>query len=88
MVKNAYVVILVLIFLGCGSIKVIPVKNDFGSSGKVLNEKEAGVRFYRPSLHVWISYETPSDKINFEEQSESADKVTKKKSNINCYKKL
>lgn len=79
MVKNAYVVILVLIFLGCGSIKVIPVKNDFGSSGKVLNEKEAGVRFYRPSLHVWISYETPSDKINFEEQSESADKVTKKK---------
>lgn len=69
MVKNAYVVILVLIFLGCGSIKVIPVKNDFGSSGKVLNEKEAGVRFYRPSLHLWITYEPPAEKVNLEEQS-------------------
>ena len=43
----------------CASLRVIPVQNEFGSRGKPLAPDEAGVRFYRPALYVWITAPPP-----------------------------
>ena len=44
----------IFIWSGCASVQVVPVQNETGSEGRVLGH-EAGVRFYRPALYVWIT---------------------------------
>ena len=50
------------ILVGCASVKVVPVQNPYGSAGKVMTPNEAGVRFYRPALYVWITAPPPKKK--------------------------
>ena len=47
----------------CSNLKVIPIENEYGSTGKKVNESEAGVRFFRPALHVWILRDSPPENI-------------------------
>jgi hypothetical protein len=49
---------------GCASVSVKRVTNDYGSAGIELGADDGGVRFFRPALHVWITSNPPSDKIN------------------------
>jgi hypothetical protein len=66
------IVALGLGLVGCASVCVRPVANSFGSKGIELGDDDAGVRFYRPALYVWITRTPPSEKVN-------VSSVTKKK---------
>ncbi len=48
----------ILIWSGCAGVQVVPVQNETGSEGRVVGD-EAGVRFYRPALYVWITAPPP-----------------------------
>ena len=56
--------LLSLFMAGCASIKVYPIQNDYGSTGRPHDDHDEGVRFYRPAPHVWITKVAPPDEVN------------------------
>ncbi len=70
--RTAIAVLAAIVFLGCAVVKVYPIKNTTGSSGRDVKENEPGVRFYRPALHVWITAAAPPDKVNTEKVTTGA----------------
>lgn len=60
-------ILLLTLLSGCASVHVYPVANDYGSRGRTLSDDEAGLRFFRPAPHVWITRVAPSDKVNVEQ---------------------
>jgi len=69
-----YLIVLLLIFslflFSCARVDVYPVQNKYGSQGKNLTASDPGIRFYRPSLYVWITKVAPSDKVNITKTEE------------------
>ena len=56
--------------LSCASVEVLQVENEYGSIG-IEREGLEGIRFYRPALHVWLVYSTPSEQVDLVETTKT-----------------
>lgn len=59
-----YLALSTLSALACANVQVRPVENEFGSRGVALAKGAAGVRFYRPAPHVWLTQDAAPVKLN------------------------